>query len=220
MKYYSISKSGDEKVVGVYPQCKGIPEGMTYKFYDSPESFSELDNETLPSSEVQFLWELENKAIQTDVISPSNLSADGLLISERFRNLLLEFNLGESKIFEATVIIDGTVHKYFWLHCFEKDPKTKIDFKKSQFHVCGLSFKHEYDIEINSRKEYEDEFSKLGLKHIFAKKLVLNKFEEMDLLYLPLISARSILFSEKLIEAIEMNYISGMNFKEAGFISF
>ena len=94
MKYYSLSYSTDEKEVGkVWPQCKAIPEGYDHKWLDLPNSMTKLTNDAFPNENPDLVFELDKKAKLTDIISPSNIYAVGLLVNEKAKLILEGFNL-------------------------------------------------------------------------------------------------------------------------------
>jgi hypothetical protein len=77
----------------------------------------------------------EKKAAITDVISVS-ISADGMMVSKRLKELLDKFNLGDHRFYPVTIVDPKTKREYayFWLHfIFDETQQDYIDFPNSTF---------------------------------------------------------------------------------------
>jgi len=219
MKYLFISEATDEKTIGrKYHQCKGMPDGMglTYKWFEQPNSMTKLTNDEFPDFEPELIFELEEKAILTDAVSPSNISAKGFLINQKVKDILQHFNLMEHKYYPATLIIKGNRLEYFWLHFKDNSDYflSNIDYKKTRFHLCNLLFQKTDDVTIDSYKEYIEK--KMPISYISASKLTLNEVlieKEYDLFYIrgmflyPFVSSR-------LIEVLKAYNVTGFEFRK------
>lgn len=95
MKFYKISNSTNEKEVGTFLQCKGIITGKNADWFKAPNSMTNLTNDDFPTLQPDLRFELEEKAIKTDLIKPSNISAKGLLVSKRLLSFLSSFQWTE-----------------------------------------------------------------------------------------------------------------------------
>lgn len=214
--------STDKKTIGTsgYPQCKSVPKslGLDFSWFDNPNSMTNLDNDDFPNFKPNLLFELEDKAILTDVISPSNISAKGFLISSKLKKILDNFNLMEHRYYGATVISKGIEKEYFWLHFKDCDEKYlgEINFVSSSFYVANLAFVRIDDIIIKSYKDFWEKKMNLSMKHILGSKIELSenlKKKNLDLFYFPYV-LDYYLVSKKLYKAINDNEITGFEIKE------
>ena len=213
MKYYSLSYSTDEKEVGkVWPQCKAIPEGYDHKWLDLPNSMTKLTNDDFPNEDPNLVFELDKKSKLTDVISPSNIYAVGLLVNNKVKSILEIFNLITHKFYLATVKQNHIEHNYYWLHLVKPD-LLGVNFEKSKFEITNLVNKPLANIKINSWEDYIERNSNLVFKHIRAKHLVLEPEAQKDLIYFPYIY--SFMFvSEELSIELASQRITGLEISE------
>jgi hypothetical protein len=219
MKYYILSNATDEKEIGsTYPQCKGVPDGYSFDWYDKPNSMTKLTNKFFPKQNPDLVFELDEKAILTDIVSPSNISAKGFLLNEKTKNLLSDFNIIEHEFYRATIFAKGYAHKYFWLHLV-KDNFDGVDFEQSDFIEANLMNRKIKSLNINSLENYntcrlnkEKKFN-----GIIAEKLVLKKHYKLDLFFFPFIHDYLIV-SQLLLNSLMKNKITGVKYKEATFI--
>src|SRR5690606_25582916 len=165
------SNSGDEKTIGKkYPQCKGMPSGMglTQNWFESPNSMTKLTNLDFPNFDPELIFELEDAAILTDVVSPSNISAKGFLINEKVKKLFEGFKLIEHKYYPAVLIVRRNRLQYYWLHFKANEDYflRKIDYKQSKFHISNLAYKRIDDLKIFSYQEYLERRKSLSMKYI------------------------------------------------------
>lgn len=226
MSYCKLKLSSDRKIIGNggYPQCKGCPTslGLTLKWFKEPNSMTNLTNDEFPSFVPNLIFELEDKAFLTDAISPSNLSAKGLLVSSKLKRILEKHNLMEHKFFKAEVIFKEDKHDYFWLHfkdCTEKY-LSAIDYENSNFYIANLAFMHVKDIEIKSYEDYIQKKSNLSMKYILGAKIRLDESlrnENLDLFYFPYIS-RHYFLSNNLHDIVKKNGITGFDIEEQDII--
>lgn len=224
--YYKLNLTTDKEIIGKsgYPQCKGIPKslGLDFSWFDKPNSMTNLDNDDFPDFKPDLIFELEDKAILTDVISPSNISAKGFLINNKLKSILDDFNLMEHKYYDATVISKGVNNRYFWLHFKDCDEKYLggINFDNSSFYISNLAFVKTDDIEIKSYEDFWEKKMSLSMKHILGSKIKLSENiqkQNLDLFYLPYI-LNDYLISEKLYKSIIANEITGFEIKEQSIV--
>ena len=220
MKYYLLSKSTDEKIIGRYPQCKGLPSGMglTYEWFEQPNSMTKLRNDDFPEFDPELIFELEKKAILSDVVIPSNIIAKGFLVNEKVKDLFSQFKLMEHKYYPANLFFKGVEYQYYWLHFKDCEEKYlgNIDYQNSSFFVSNLALMKEKDISIISRDDFWDKKMNLPMKHIRATKLKLSEGllnEGLDLFYIPYVHS-DFWVSNKLSKAIEVTEITGFEIRE------
>ena len=192
--------------------------GYTKAWLERPESFSKLTNEDFPDFEPEFIWELEKKAFLTDVVSTSNMPANGFLINQKVKDILSHFNIMEHKIYPATLIVNGDRLEYFWLHFKDCEEKYLggIDYGKSTFSITNLVYRKIQDINLESRDDFWKEKMNLPLKHIRADKISLTnelKKEEKDLFYIAYIHS-DYFVSERLLELLKTYKVTGLEIKE------
>lgn len=214
MKYFSLTNSTDEKEVGkIWPQCDSVPDGYKYtELIEGPNSMTELDNDEFPNENPNLIFGLHRKAKLTDVISPSNISAVGLLVNEKVKAILEDFNLIEHRYYPAIIKDRGPDHKYYWLHLVKSD-LFGVDFKQSKFEITNLANKPEANIKINSWEHFIERNKDIGLKHIRAKKLIIEPEAQKDLMYFPYIY--SFMFvSEELALELAAQKITGLEIAE------
>ena len=78
MKFYLLSNSAKKTEVGTYPQTTGLVDG--YEEF-AENSMVNLNSDEFPNFAPDLRFELEEKAILTDIIRPSNLDyAKGLMM--------------------------------------------------------------------------------------------------------------------------------------------
>lgn len=214
MKYYSLNYSTNEKEVGkIWPQCDSVPEGYSYnELIEGSNSMTQLTNDEFPNENPNLIFGLHKKAKLTDVISPSNISATGLLVNKKVKNILENFDLMTHKFYPAIVKELEFEHKYFWLHLV-KPNLLGIDFKKSKFEITNLINKPLANITIDSWENYIERISSLTFKHIRARKISLESGEQKDLIYFPYIYSY-ILISEELALELASNKITGIEIAE------
>jgi hypothetical protein len=212
-EYYIASNSTDEKIIGKkYPQCKGIPSQMelTSNWFDQPNSMTNLSNDEFPHFKPELIFELEEKAKLTDIISPSNISAKGFLINEKVKDIFDKFILADHRYYPATLIVNDLKHQYYWLHFVKKD-LDNINLNQSIFYKSIFGFdKGEY-VKINS---YQDALQVIRQEDCFImpEKIVLNtnnnKTEQV--FYLPI--PNRIIVSKEVMNLLCESKIKGIDF--------
>ncbi|MBK8921797.1 MAG: hypothetical protein IPM81_09830 [Saprospirales bacterium] len=231
MEYFIMSKSTDPKVIGPkYPQCeKMCGEERGEYYYPAPWSVwnipSEGELKVLPKVDC---FELKYHAKVTDLISAIQLSASSvMLISERFYNLLMNFNCMRSVVFESKVMHRQKSHPFRFLY-FPEYHEHFIDFKKSRFYLGNATGSWYYNINIERFEEYKKEQGKREQQNDIARKKVGEKMEFITLLELYLDESKidmdlfrllgpmlAFIVSQRLKDAIESQGLTGMKFTPA-----
>src|SRR5688572_9942371 len=98
--YYRIENRTDKEVGNVFPQVSCVSINLAHQI--QIDEFSYFDSE--------LLFELQPKAKITDILSQAAISAPGLLVNPKVRDLFSQFNLSQ--------------HRYY--KCFVKDLKEKL----------------------------------------------------------------------------------------------
>lgn len=129
--YYLIENSTDNQVGNVFPQASCINQKIAHAI--NFDGFSNLD--------VSISFQLESKAKLTDVLSQAAISAHGLLVSKKVKELLSNFNIVQHKYYNCLVRdLTGVKHEYFWLH-FVDDFANLINYSQSEFCTTEYGFK-------------------------------------------------------------------------------
>ncbi len=213
MKYFSITYSTNEKEVGkIWPQCIGIADGYTKEWLEQPNSMTKLNNDEFPNLQPDLVFDLDKKAKLSDVISPSMISATGLLINDKVKSILENFNLIEHVYYPAIVRNKGISYDYYWLHLVKSD-LYGVDFKQSEFEITNLINMPEANVKINSWEHYLERLKTLSFKNIRAKKLVIESEAQKDLIYFPYIYSYMFV-SEDLALELASQKITGLEITE------
>ena len=174
------------------------------KIFDRLLSSNEIP-ETLPDFGY---FELYKSSKLTDFISGSFLEQYGLIINDKTKDILNQFNIGLSKFYPLTLEFKG---QYFTNYYFVKaigQADNYIDYEKSVFYEqTGLfGFDTRTEIELNSKNEIS-EYRKNNAgkdKHIFAKKIFLNSnFPKLDYFTLTEFGIYKKFISVKLAKALD-----------------
>jgi hypothetical protein len=220
MKYYLLSNATDEKEIGkTYPQCKGVPNGYTFAWYDEPDSMTNLINKEFPKNNPNLIFELEEKAILTDVVSPSNISARGILMNERALNIINKKKILNNEIYSGELKKGNEKFKYYWLHLVH-DNFDNIDFINSNFIETNL-FRHKVsDLKIENEYQFKIEFEKCLKRSniISVERLKLKTTFNYDLFFFPKIHS-DLIVSEVLLNKLESENITGITSKPADFLN-
>lgn len=225
MQFYSIHASSDLKTIGKhYPQLDRMFSG--YNALQPWAAFGLLPNGTGSPYTNADDFKLKYHAKVTDWISGAAIGFSQMLISNRFFNLLCNFNC------PAWVVVDATVnHKdkrlpYKYIHLSDRYPSF-IDLRKSKFKIVD-SAEEPNSVEqiIKSPQEIQEIRQRLHTENLkFSAQSTLHKcsyirFAEVyldeqsinkDFFSVPLIT--KFLISERLKEAIEAEGINGVQFK-------
>lgn len=213
MKYFSLSNSTNEKEVGkTWPQCKGLADGYTKEWLDQPSSMTNLNNNEFPNLQPDLIFDLDEKAELSDVISPSMISAKGLLLNQKVKDILEDFNLMSHKYYPATVREKSNDYQYYWLHIVKPD-LLGINFKESEFEITNLINMPEANIKINSWDHFMKRKMSLPMKHINAKKLVIEFELQKDLIFFPYIYSYMFI-SEDLALELASQKVTGLEITE------
>ena len=132
MNYYYLRIS--LKDAGSAPmQIKGMSDGYDF---GAANSLRKLTFFTKPAfiPNLQY-FVLAHKAKVTDFIHNSFISADGFLINQKAKNIMVNFNLPQHIYFIAGVMYHKKMlGDYYWLHLLEEDTHL-VDLAESSFYL-------------------------------------------------------------------------------------
>lgn len=216
MKYYLISNSISTKDVGRnFIQTEGDSD------YHLPPSLksrhrSHLNRESFPDQNPILDLELSKSSKITDVVSVGMMSAKGFFMNDKARSIFEEFLIINHKFYPGTLNAKGEILNYHWLHLVN-DAYEGIDFKKSVFMECDYFLEKSKSVIVDDSKSLMEAMSTAKNTCLMFEKLV---FEEdyivPDLFFYPQLHY-DIVASERLVDAIVKNKITGLKFVEAYF---
>ena len=205
-KYFQIKNSTDIKITGTFPQisCLNQFHAHQLKFNEFPDFTPNLS------------FEFDKKAKATDVLSQAAISADGLVINQKVKDLLCNYVLIDHSYFPIEINAKSN-DQYYWLHLVASlENLNWINFKESSFYL-KKGLKNLGEINLNSKEEYVLKKNELGTRiRIKATQIVLNEsFNKLqDMFVLPRFGT-NIYLSEQLHTIILQHNISGIETKEA-----
>jgi len=145
-KHFRLSNSTDLKEIGrQYPQTDYINLGIAHSL-----KFHELSSAPIKFEKI----ELYKSSKLTDNISTAAISAHAFILSKRAIEVFKQFNLGEHKIYPATIFHNRIANEYGVLH-FTNDLQVELDFQNSSFYVANILGSYEFDISIDNKEDYE-----------------------------------------------------------------
>lgn len=216
MKYYLLSNSTDNKIVGKeYIQTK--PGILSEK--SSPAYRGNLTNEYFNNTPPILDLEIENKSKLTDIVSVSNVSAKGIFMNEKTKTIFEKFNIMNHKFYNGTLNNNGTIIPYYWLHIVN-NTFDGIKLSQSSFYEADFLKDKIRDVSISSIDDYKEKLTKMegDARFILPKELILTEdLKQLDILYFPLILGYLIV-SEKVINELQENKIMGYDFTPTSII--
>lgn len=203
--FFSISNSTDNTVGFVFPQVGCLNQELAHSI-----KFSEFNN-----FDREMLFQLEPNAKLTDVLSQASISADGLLINSKVRDILNEFTLMTHRYYKCVVRDNrDNLHDYYWIHLIDNSLLNKIDYPNSKFYAREYGFR-EHDVELTSYEDYEIQRRQLGdMWGIGSDCLKLKDNSDFpDLFRVPLLG-NEIVVRPKLAESMRINGVTGLVIEE------
>ena len=214
MEWYSVKSQTDEKIIGAYPQTNGMTPEYDLK---KKNSVWNIPNLKLPDFEPDFdSFNLDKKAKLTDVISTGLISACGLLLNDKTKQILSRFNLPKHIYYPATIWHKKEILKnYYWLQ-FAHDNTNEIVFESSQFELTHpLPFFREESITLRN-KEYAIVMATKAANpdyELFPDKISLKNANNLDLLIFGFLY-NNIYINNNLASALATANISGLTIKK------
>lgn len=229
MKYFFLERETNSKIIGkLFYQTVGVPQGLRIQFYTGEKGTATLNNkvfpEALPDNETKFYWELEEKAKLTDRLNVGNITAEGLFVNEKAKNILQNLKLPEHRWYKGKIIENHYIAKqkgrkqeeytYWWLHLLER-PYTSLDWQNSYFYksyfgdeiVGDRLFFNNYDELIEAKNKDKEHLLKFG-------SLAFNdNVDNYDLFYMGR-PVSEIICSEKLKTILQKEKVTGFRFVE------
>ena len=179
-------------------------------FFDL-EAASALRFNTFAEESPDLRFKLSEAAKLTDSLGQATIADLGLLISERFREVLSPFRLMDHRLYEAPLVSQSEPLIYYWLHLPSRQALHWVDFSRSTFWVVEAGFR-DRPIRLNSLEEYERVHAEQDHLHwIDIDRIALNgAFDSaLDLFTLPLLS-RDVFVSDRLAGEIRRQRLTGV----------
>ncbi len=218
MKYHLISVNTDEKIIGCYPQTAGLPKGYTDKWLDSPNSMTNLSDNSLPSFTPDLKWKLKSDAILTDIISATNITSTGFLMSQKAKSIFECFHTGVHIYHKAHLIYNKQLLQYYYLQLVHRTLQD-INFSSSAFYLSNLFGIKQSDITLTSEYELTEKQHSLPVgQMIRAEKIVFGaNHQHFDLFFFPVIH-NEVFASEILVKELQKENISGIEYIQQNII--
>ena len=225
MKYLFLKGETDPKIIGKqFHQTVGVPDGLNIQFYTGENGTSTLNNKVFPLDKTNFYWELKETAKLTDRLNVGNITAEGLFVNDKIKNILENQKLPEHRWYKGTIIENSYIAKkkgreqrkytYWWLHLLDF-PYATLDWQNSYFYksyfgddpVGDKLLFNNYDELIETRmkdREHSIKFGNLVFK---------DSVDNYDLFYLGR-PVSNIICSEKLMTILQKEKVTGFKFVE------
>lgn len=220
------TKSGDQISEWLHPKVEEMKNKLNDWDWSKPFEF-EMPEKSLVSEFDEILkdnclpdelpevgkFQLYDSSKLTDFIKGSFLEQYGLIVSEKAKAVLTQFNLGHHKFFPITICHkDIGYNEYFFLKCLTRS-NDYLDFVKTEFFTQKGFFDKESKrkIEFKTKDEYIvfiNESSKHKL-YLFADKVKLREdFPRFDLFEVNDFGINEIFVTESLSK--ELNKLTGV----------
>ena len=152
----------------------------------------------------------------TDFVKGSFLEQYGFIVSDKAKNILDKFNLGEHKYYPLEIVNKNQIYSNYWFLRSSASVKDYIDFEKSNFYSQKglLDFSSREKININSKEEIEIYRSNSQGKNIYVKAIELylnDDFPKYDLFISKEYGIQGTFISTKLKN--EITKLSGVEIK-------
>ena len=177
MKYFIIRGSSDTKILGHYPQIKGIKHNC--HVWDEPKFIEhhelvKIDFEPITSNAI-----LYSNTNLTDLVSGGGMGfTRKLLVSAKLKKLLMNQNKTNLQFFESPLIQNNQyIYNYFVLNVTEAS-LNYIDFKNSEIYLMDGLF--------DDIKKLNNAAHAINL-HYLIRRPSLERYMKMNVFYLKLI---------------------------------
>lgn len=203
--YYTIKNATGKEVGNTFPQVSCLTQTEAHQ----------LHSDEFPKSNLNLVFELKKKATLTDVLSQATISADGLLVSEKFKDILNSFSLITHRIYPVTINTKKASLTYFWVHLSDT-LKKYINYDASVFYWTEFECQQDmlkiksFDDYLKKKQKHDMNWSvdieEIALNSNFENNIDLFIFNPFDY---------TIYISEALKKSISENNITGLDIIEA-----
>lgn len=218
MKFYRLTLSTDEKIIGRYPQST---EMLRIGDFGKDENFKLGIYGPITNLDIHPITKLQSQAFLTTVIDSSYLRPQYFLtVRIELINLFDNFNIPDFEVFESPVHHNNKVYDYKLFHIDYPSNDELIDFKSSEFYVGKRGLPpSELSVSVNTFEEYLILQKQVKIDYegnnLLCKKILLDFSQcNLDMFRLTVVPALGYFVSEKLKHAIEERGFTGFDFKE------
>ena len=211
--YFKFLNNTDNDIIGHYPQTK---LGDEYN-PSLPNSHWNLKRNEFAKFDLNYQLEINNKAKPTSFLDGAS-SPSGLIVSEKLKSFLNDFNLPPHKFYKIKVKHKNNFINYYLLQIITFGIWDYIDVEKSTLKISNSINSHNFVTTPVISKLYVEKLNKYYLKD-FNQNLSPNEiyFKDSFPLY-DIISIDSLveemMFSSRLKKSLENNNLSdGSEFK-------
>lgn len=217
MKYFAIESSLNEKLLGKIPQVK------EYIFHcdveNEPTFIDKFIFEKIEINPILSNVNLYSNAKQNDFIDTYGYVGFGFgyLISNKFKDILNQFNVYGIQYFETYIIQKNQKFDNYWQTNIYDFPFHFVDFEKTTFLFKDRDINKNVTSEVISFKSIND--FKLFAKQIrypqwlFFKDIFFTNIMDLDFFTLRYSESYKGIVSERLKNEIEKNEITGIEFR-------
>ncbi|MFC0183659.1 hypothetical protein SAMN04515674_11766 [Pseudarcicella hirudinis] len=223
---YILSYTTDLKIVGGLPQLDFV--NCNYGI-NKESSFIHIeknwnDKSFKPDLINCFKFKHLARGRQTDILSVSFsvFGSAGILVSDRFRDILLEYKLWDYKIYDMLIPNHKAEFHYNYMHFMSNDSNLEKMFDAVDFPECKLIGRRiinedpyeeiKEDVFFQDKEAYRDFYFDRSKAGLIVKKLALKEeYKDYDLFKNPLASGgMHIHISERLKNRLEEEKITGI----------
>lgn len=216
MKYYRISDVIDLEIIGKYPQIEEVKcDCDPFEDEDFIDNIGYKKIDFIPKTPVGLL----NKGAKlTDSLnSPAIGYSNKLIINDKFRNILKNFESFNFQVFKTKVVSTNDEVTYYWILNPILFNYENIDFTNSTFFELKGAFDKQEKLQIKSLKDFNKEkerINKLGYPYRFKiKNISLNYQNKKDFVIIDNVDGGiGYYVSEKLKKEMQKN-LTGIKFE-------
>ena len=212
-KFYIIKPAVGTKETGnVFPAVESYDD---YDF-NSPCSVHKLTFREFPNFEPDIRFKLAKGAKLCDVMGQATISAHGLLISEKAKEVFSEINIAPHKFYPSYIEDhNGYIHNYYWMHLVWEDMTKFIAYQNSSFYKRKFS-NNLGELCIDSDQQFWAVKEELGSRYMIGiNRIQLKKGIDFHLFPFPYSS--DILIADSAVNKV--NSLSGLDISPSDSIS-
>lgn len=217
-KYFAIEYGRNETLVGKIPQVKDFKHNCNVSDNsDFIDKFPFKKIEGSPILSIPILYPITKQTDIIDTYSNVGFSFGSLVISNKLKEILDQFNCYGFQFFPTYIIQDGSTYSNYWQTHICEMPFEYIDFKKTKALILNIETRKivTESVEISYAEEFLSIVNSLEYpKSISLKDISFEDKMDLDLFFIRFFenSGRGIV-SEKLKNEIEKQECTGIEFR-------
>lgn len=188
------------------------PAVQSYDDYDfkAYNSMHTLKAWKFPEHTPDIRFKLKPGAKLTDLLTDAAIGGNGLLLSNKFRELIEKFVMAEHKFYPAQIEAYGSIHEYYWLHLVWPEGVSYVDYAETKFNVIRFN-KIIEPIEIRSYDDLKEKGIALGRSLMIYAKEIVMRLPTFDVFPKPINGG--VIITEKVKYQIELSNLTGVLIK-------